>query len=258
MLIDCPSCRKSYPIVNTLLGSAGRRVACPRCEAAWFVTQDTEDVATAAADQAASHPIKIAIGAADRALHRAETVSPPGPSAEFPSSQLSFAPTVAAARRQRPPSTLAEICTALTLVTLMMAGIGLRAEIIQLWPRAAIAYATLGLPINLRGLALENFHTRTTSDGFQTVLGIEGEIENLRPQTTKIPPIQFAIRDDQGRVLYSWRVAAPRQNLAPKETYAFRARLAAPPAGARTLLVRFTSTAPWSLASAWQKAALHF
>lgn len=258
MLIDCPSCGKSCKIVKTLLGSAGRRIACPRCHAAWFVAPDTKDAAIAAADQAASNLTRISISAADRAVHLAETVTQPSPSAEFSSSQFSFAPAGAVARQPRPPSALAEICTALTLVMLMMAGIGFRTEIVQLWPRAATAYAALGLPVNLRGLALENFHTRATSDGFQTVLGIEGEIENLRPQTTRIPTIQFAIRDDQGRVLYSWRVAAPQRSLAANQTYAFRARLAAPPAAGRTLLVRFTPATSWSLASAWQKAALHF
>ncbi|MHB8883625.1 MAG: MJ0042-type zinc finger domain-containing protein [Methylovirgula sp.] len=255
MLIDCPSCGKSYHIVKTVLGPAGRRAVCPCCDAIWFIAPDGEGAETRGPDYAAIDSAEISIGAADRAAHRSEPVGLPNPSAASPASKFSFVPTAPEPRLSR---ALMEFCAGLALVLSIMAIIGFRSEIVQLWPRAATAYAVLGLPVNLRGLALEHFHTVATNDGFQTVLGIEGEIENLCPQTTKIPPIALAIRDERGRVIYSWQVAAPKQSLGANETFAFRARLAAPPQAGRNVLVRFAPTASWSLASAWQKAARHF
>ncbi|QXX75308.1 zinc-ribbon domain-containing protein [Methylovirgula sp. HY1] len=247
MLIDCPNCGKSYHIVKSVLGPAGRRAVCPRCDAIWFVAPGGEGAQTRGPDYAAFDSAEISIDAA----HRNERgLSKPSAAAAF-----SFVPT---ASERRLPRALTEFCVGLSLILLIMAIIGFRSEIVQLWPRAATAYAVLGLPVNLRGLALEHFHTVATNDGFQTVLRIEGEIENLRPQTTKIPPIALAIRDERGRVIYSWQVAAPKQSLGANETFAFRARLAAPPQAGRNVLVRFAPAAFWSLASAWQKAARHF
>lgn len=253
MLIDCPGCGKSYHITKSVLGLAGRRAVCPSCDAVWFVAGDD---ATTGADQTLGAPAEISITVADRNAHRAEPSRPGRPSAVFPACRFSFAPALPSAPERRLPRPLKDICAGLALVALTMAAIGLRTEIVRLWPRAATAYAALGLAVNPRGLALENFHTVATNDGFQTVLGIEGKIVNLRSQATKIPPIQIAIRDGNSRVLYSWHVAAPKQSLAANETLTFRARLAAPPAAGQTVLVRFTPLI--SLASARQKTATHF
>lgn len=231
MQIDCPSCRKSYHIIDAVLGSAGRHVVCPCCDAIWFVAADAHAAVGAATDQALSTLPKIAITTADRNPHRAEPAA------------LSY-PSVPERRLRR---ALTNICAGAALVVLMMIVIGARAEIVRLWPRAATAYAALGLAVNLHGLALENFHTVVTNDGLQTVLGIEGKIENLRPRATKIPSIQLAIRDKNGHILYSWQVAAPQQSLAAHATFTFRARLAAPPAAGAAVLVRFTPVTSWSL-----------
>jgi hypothetical protein len=135
-----------------------------------------------------------------------------------------------------------------------MALIGWRTEVVRLWPRAATVYAALGLPVNLRGLALANFHTVTLNQGFQHVLGVEGEITNLRAQTTPLPPIRLAIRDAQGHRLYSWVVVAQKPRLAPGEKLQFQARLAAPPAAGRQVTVDFAPAHGDSFASLWRGA----
>ena len=257
MLIDCPGCGKSYHIIKTVLGSAGRRVVCPCCDAVWFVAPDADETAAAGGDRALHVPTEIFIAPADRDARCARLAGPSHPPAELPPRRFSFVPAVPSAPARRIPRALTEICAGAALVVLMMGAIGSRAEIVRLWPRAATAYAALGLAVNLRGLALENFHTLVTNDGFQTVLGIEGKIQNLRPQVTQIPPIQLAIRDSNGHVLYSWQVAPPKRSLAANETFAFRTRLAAPPAAGRNVLVSFVPAKSSSTVSAWRQAARH-
>jgi len=163
-------------------------------------------------------------------------------------------PSVPAKQR---PRVLDEALAGIGLVLLTMAVIGLRSEIVRIFPRTASIYAALGLPVNLRGLQLEHFHTVTTGAGFRTTLGIEGEIENLRSHMVQIPPIELAIRDAQGRILYSWQVPAPKQRLGPHESFAFRAKLAAPPAGGKDVLIRFAPRPSFTLAEIWRKVGGH-
>jgi predicted Zn finger-like uncharacterized protein len=250
MLIDCPGCGKSYHIIKAALGSSGRRVACPRCDAIWFVGLDgsanvaapelAEDLA--ANDLAFTAEISLAAGDYVHFAKPTELVLPP---ADVKKPRAAVAIT----RRRQPSGLLA--CVA--VVTLGMALIGFRSEMVRLWPRAATAYTALGLPVNLRGLGLENFHTVTLNDGYQSVLGVEGEITNLRAQPIKLPSIRLAIRDGDGRRLYSWVVSAQKPRLAPGETVLFRTRLAAPPAAGRDILVDFTPAPPTALAALWRR-----
>lgn len=237
MLIDCPGCGKSYHIVKAVLGSSGRRVACPRCDAIWFVAADGS-AGTPAPDLAedVSPTAEISVAAADD-VHRAE---PAG--------------RVLAPAKVKKAHALSELCVGFAFIALVMALIGFRTEVVRLWPRAATGYAAFGLPVNLRGLAFENFRTITINDGFQTVLGVEGEITNRRAQATKLPSIRLAIQDAHGRSLYSWVVTAQKPRLAAGETVVFRARLAAPPAAGREVLVDFIPAPGTGLASVWGRA----
>jgi len=233
MLIDCPGCRKSYHIIKAALAPYGRRVACPRCDSIWFVSQDGQCIPDVPDDLIEA---EIEPNAAEDA-----ELPPPGDVETTP-----FPPV--------PPRPAPSwIRGSLVLVAISMALIGFRSQIVQLWPRAATAYGAIGIPVNLRGLALENFHTVAISDGARTILGIEGDITNLRAETTKIPVLQLAIRDAQGRTLYSWNVKAQQPKLAAEQSLEFRARLAAPPPEGVDILVDFVPAPQKTLATVWQR-----
>lgn len=230
MLIDCPGCGKSYHIIKAALAPYGRRVACPRCDSIWFVSQDGQCIPDVPDDRFE----------ADIESDSVEDIElPPRQDGARPSFPPAPAP-------RRGPSW---IHVSLVLVAISMALIGFRSQIVRLWPRAATAYAAIGTPVNLRGLALENFHTVAVSDGARTILGIEGAITNLRAETTRIPVIRLAIRDARGRTLYSWDVKARQPKLAAKQSLEFRTRLAAPPTDGADVLVDFVPaserTAAW-------------
>lgn len=234
MLIDCPGCRKSYHIFKGALGPDGRRVACPRCDAIWFVPGASALAEATALTPKPGHPLAfthVASGDAGRTL-------PP------------------AGRGQRKPRMRAGWPLSFVVLALGMALIGWRAEMVRLWPPSATLYASLGLPVNLRGLALANFHTVTLLDGHQRVLRIEGEIINLRRQATPLPPIRLSVTDAQGHSLYSWTVVAQKSRLAAGEKLLVRARLAAPPAAGRHLLVDFAGAPTGALTSLLHAASL--
>lgn len=216
MQIDCPGCAKSYHIIKAALGPRGRRVACPRCDTIWFVATEATN-----GQLVVPAPIEIPI----------EDVRPGKKRMARPAAPIS-----------RPhASLLKELCAGAVLLVSGMALLGLRADIVRLCPPTSAVYAALGLPVNLRGLELRDLRTTSTRDGSEPVLGIEGEIANVRAGATEVPPIELSIRDHNGHILYSWTTRPQKQRLAAGETILFRAQLAEPPAGSHDVLVRFTA-----------------
>jgi predicted Zn finger-like uncharacterized protein len=225
MQIDCPGCTKSYHIVKAALGPKGRRVACPRCDTIWFVTADGTSGQLAPLIDAA-----IEIPANDVRPRKKQIPKPAVPS------------------RPR-ASLLKDLCAGAALLVSGMALLGFRADVVRLWPPTSTVYAALGLPVNLRGLELRDLHTVSTRAGSEPVLGIEGEIANIRPGFTEVPPIKLSIRDPSGHILYSWTATSQKRRLAAGETIAFRAQLAEPPAGSHDVVARFVTPLPETFAA---------
>ena len=96
------------------------------------------------------------------------------------------------------------------------------------------------MPVNLRGLIIADVRATVTeqADG-QGELLVTGEIANLRDGETPAPNLRLALCGADGRELYVWTARPPKTCLGTRERVSFRARLAAPPAGVREVLVKF-------------------
>jgi hypothetical protein len=133
----------------------------------------------------------------------------------------------------------------LVFLALMLAAttaIAGRAAIVSAAPAAAAAYASLGMPVNLRGLAIEGVRAtiaEPTEDGRELL--VTGAIVNLRQAETAVPNLRLTLRGEDQRELYVWTAREPKSRLGPRERVAFRARLAAPPAGVRDVLVKLAA-----------------
>jgi predicted Zn finger-like uncharacterized protein len=228
MLIDCPGCAKSYHIIKAALGPNGRRVACPRCDAIWFVAPEANEYIQQ------PRTATVTIHTEDiKPLRKAVAKVPPRPPTPLPRSPV-----------------LRELCAGVVLLVAGMAVLGFRTQIVRFSPPASALYAALGLPVNLRGLELCDLHTVSTREGSEPVLGIEGEITNVRDGPTLVPPIELTIRDADGHDLYSWTATSQKRLLAAGENILFRAQLAEPPPGGHDVLARFAATEPKTVA--WQ------
>jgi hypothetical protein len=118
--------------------------------------------------------------------------------------------------------------------------IAARATIVSIAPGTAAIYAGTALPVNLRGLKIADVRATVTheSEG-QGELLVTGEIANLRASDTLLPSLRLALRAQDGQRLYVWTARPPQTRLSARERVPFRARLAAPPAGVREVLVKF-------------------
>ena len=142
--------------------------------------------------------------------------------------------------RRRANGVMAQAFLLVGLVIMGTMAIAARATIVSVAPATAAVYAGVGLPVNLRGLSIAKVHVTVAqqTEG-PSELWITGEIENLRDAKTSVPDLHLALRGEDGREIYVWTAKAPKVSLNARERIPFRARLAAPPAGVRGVLVKF-------------------
>jgi hypothetical protein len=143
---------------------------------------------------------------------------------------------------RRAHGAIAPVVVLVGLVIAATTAIAARAAIVSMAPATAAIYAGVGLPVNLRGLSIAGVHVTAVqqTEGPGELL-ITGELENLRDAKTPVPNLRLALRDENGRELYVWTTRGPKTTLNARERVPFRARLAAPPAGVRDVLVKFAA-----------------
>jgi predicted Zn finger-like uncharacterized protein len=127
----------------------------------------------------------------------------------------------------------------LLLFAFNVALVGARNEVVRYLPQTASLFAAIGLPVNLRNLKFENVRiSRQTQDGVE-ILAIEGDIVSTSSRAVEVPRLRFAARNATGQEVYTWTMLPSRSILGPDEVLNFRSTLAAPPADANDVMVRF-------------------
>lgn len=186
----------------------------------------------------------------------AEMDAPPLAPADFDAGRALFdvdaqhAPTedveTAAARRARPGgrrlqwpslSRLQALILGLLIIDAML--IGWRADVVRLLPQTASLYGSIGMPVNLRGLNLEDLSITTEMHDGVPILVVRGKIVNVTGAIVEVPRLKLVVRDAARREIYSWTVAPSAARLRPYRSTEFSSRLASPPAGSKDVMVRF-------------------
>jgi predicted Zn finger-like uncharacterized protein len=268
MLIVCPTCTTGYEIAPAALG-AGRNVRCAQCKNTWFATPEAvleEAVAATGGygepDHFADVPRQDVLPPAPTqpdnpfAVTDAPPLVPHDPS-ESESTELKFDPGVpdppeaAAPKRARHDSAERKVRGSLVgrlfslpvLIVVMLAALlgalNWRAAVVRLFPQTASLYAAIGLPVNLRGLFFQDVKSRSEFEDGVSVLVIEGTIVNLTTRTLEVPRLRLALRNASGHEVYAWTAQPAKSRLGSGNGLPFRARLAAPPADGRDVIVRF-------------------
>jgi predicted Zn finger-like uncharacterized protein len=269
MLIVCPSCTTAYRIELSTLGAAGRTVRCVRCRATWFAS--VAELAPAAlalpppqgepsspatderpeVDREEHAPDGIQEGAADATSINIANAPPLVPAtAQENGSAVATGPDIesVAARqerhargkvkhRRRPWPGLPTVI--LLLAAALAALVNWRGTVVRFAPQTAGLFSAIGLPVNLRGLTLDDVKTSVETQEGVTVLVVEGTIANLTRQSLEVPRLRFAVRNAAGYEVYAWTALPGQAVLAPGDRAPFRSRLASPPADAQDIIVRF-------------------
>jgi hypothetical protein len=106
-------------------------------------------------------------------------------------------------------------------------------------PGTASLFAAIGLPVNLRGLALTDITTTKEAHDGATIMVVQGTITNISKQPRDVPRIRLAVKNDKGTVVYTWTSLPERPVLGPGDSQPFQTRLASPPPDGRVVEVRF-------------------
>ena len=240
MILTCPSCGTRYQTDRSRFMPPGANVHCAKCMHVWFHGLNEGDVETEPdpvmpAPPPEPEPEEISD-------YEPATVTQIVPERLTPSAR----PTrTIAPRRERKPSSLliANFAGWLGLgafvALICWAAIGYRQTIAELWPQSASLYAALHMPVNVRGLALENVtYTQEFEDG-QPILSVSGKVVNVTTREVPVPSIRASLSDLGRHELYHWIFDIGVKTMKPGETSAFVTRLASPPADARTVDLRF-------------------
>jgi predicted Zn finger-like uncharacterized protein len=144
------------------------------------------------------------------------------------------------ARRNQPRSLVPRPGTLIIIfVAVLGALIGWRSDVVRAMPGTASLFAAVGLPVNLRGLALTDVITTKEAHDGATILVVQGTITNISKQPRDVPRIRLAVKNDKGAVVYTWTSLPERTALGPGDSQPFQTRLASPPPDGRTVEVRF-------------------
>ena len=239
MLIVCPSCASEYMIDPGRLGAEGRSVRCASCKETWFVAPGPQEPEAAPLIDSDPH---AAVDDEDTAAwEQFSNASPKAEEQEYPASKAEDglrAATRAAGGSSRRFTAAGPLMIVAILVIAGSASWG-RTHMVRAFPATAALYASIGLPVNLRGLEFRAVRSELVAAGTDFFLVVEGEIANISGRDAAVPPIEIGVRGAEGQMLYTWTNDPPRKTMAMSDTARFRARLAAPPADARQVLVRF-------------------
>ena len=116
---------------------------------------------------------------------------------------------------------------------------GFRQDVVRQFPVTAAIYASLDLPVNIRGLEFRNVVYEKEFENGLPVLSVRGEIVNITDRSLRVPRIRFGLRDATRQEIYHWTMSLGNEPLAPEKSAKFLTRLASPPSDARDLQVRF-------------------
>lgn len=145
--------------------------------------------------------------------------------------------------RQNRPTLLQRLVSLPMLIVVMLAillgALNWRVAMVRHFPQTASLFAAIGLPVNLRGLFLEDVKSTGEFHDGVAVLVIEGTIVNLTTRTLEVPRLRLALRNSAGQEVYAWTALPSKATLGSGNGLPFRVRLASPPPDGRDVIVRF-------------------
>jgi len=244
MILTCPECSTRYLTKENAIGPNGRSVRCSKCDTTWFVAADSDELALkdnqAAEDISAITPAAIAAAATPKA---AETVS---------ESHEGFVPKKLGAhvevrdkadnlKRKRRLRTVGFIWAIPLLILLLCAILGFifRQEIVNRAPATATIYKSLGIPVTLSGLDIENPITRSALINGQPVLVINGAVRNITAKSQPIPPLKLSLHNPKGDVVATWVIETEKTTIDKDERVTFVSEYPNPPVDAVKLRYEF-------------------
>jgi len=192
MILTCPSCATSYFAPDDAIGPGGRTVRCKACSHTWKASAEEPlelNMLPPSAAKAVESETPIRREPTTETL--AETPAPELPRA--------FRARAEQQRRLRRAATHGVIWAGIAsgFAVLLGAAWLFRVDVVEMAPRAASAYAAVGMEVNATGLEFESITARPSPNDPGVVV-VSGALRNVRDDERVAPAIRVALLDARG------------------------------------------------------------
>ena len=190
MILTCPSCATSYFTPDEAIGPGGRTVRCKTCKHTWRATLD--------------EPLELSVSPPSiepTSVAQRESLAATESLAETPAPELprAFRARAEQQRRLRRAAAHGAVWAGIAsgFAALLASAWLFRVEVVEMAPRAAAAYAAVGLTVNPTGLEFEAIAARAAPNDPGKVL-VSGALRNVRDDERIAPPVRVALLDAHG------------------------------------------------------------
>lgn len=212
MILTCPACSTRYTIPDGQIGPAGRKVHCKACGHQWLQMPEA-------------------------AVVRPLPPPPPPP----PGPHRVYRAKVEAEKRAARWGAAGSVWAAAGTVALaaVIGALWFRVDIVRAWPKAATAYAAVGMRTNVYGLEIENVLAERAKPPAPAGLSVSGVVRNVTQTAQPVPLLRVALLDKDRREVTFWTVDAGRAQLAPGDRAPFITALIETPPNVAKVEVTF-------------------
>ena len=240
MILTCPSCATSYFTPDEAIGPSGRTVRCQSCAHTWRAMPD-EPLELTAATAPITAPVE------ERSFGKREEPAAPESLADKPAAELpgAFRAKAEQQRRLRRAAAHGVVWAGLASVFVGLLGAAwlFRVEVVQMAPRAASAYAAVGLRVNPTGLEFEAVSAKAAPNDPGKII-ISGALRNVREREIVAPPVRVALLDAHGAEIVHAVVRIDAAPVLPGKVQGFAAIIPDPGAHGVDVGVDFAPEAP--------------
>ncbi|MDO1557912.1 DUF3426 domain-containing protein [Brevundimonas sp. 2R-24] len=247
MILTCPDCATRYFVKDGAIGPEGRQVRCTSCGTTWRAGADM--------------PLDL-VNAGDEGALAVEAAAPPPQQpevlAELAAPELPKAFRARAEQRRKLKQAAVQggvwAVIGVGFTSLFASAYLFRAEIVELYPRAAGAYAMVGARVNPVGLEFEALKAEPAA-GAPGMVRVSGAVRNVRDRALEAPMIRVSLIDAHGDRVALGRVQPPPPAIAPGQSRTFSILLADPERKAADVDLAFDLDAPRHASRAHQPQA---
>ena len=212
MILTCPECSTRYLTKENAIGANGRTVRCVKCDTTWFVAADSDELALRDNQQADDVEAIAPVAVAAATTSKIEISSPAAlekpTMPETVGVHVEMRDKADNLKRKRRLRTVGLIWAIplLILVAAAILGYIFRQEIVNRAPATATIYKSLGIPVTLSGLNIEDPITRSALINGQPVLVVNGAVRNITAKSQPIPPLKLSLHNPKGDMVATWVV----------------------------------------------------